>query len=67
MDFSTSHTAYALHAQQAQRLAQEQERLRMMRERSAEQSEGIVDLPVVRRPRGLAVLALLRGRRVAAQ
>ena len=67
MDFSTSHTAYTLHAQQAQRMAQEQERLRIMRERSTERSDGVVDLPAVSRPRGLAVWALLRGHRAAAQ
>ena len=67
MDFSTSHTAYTLHAQQAQRLAQEQERLRIMRERAAEQSDGVVDLPELHRPRGLTLFARLAGHRAAAQ
>ena len=67
MDFSTSHTAYTLHAQQAQRMAQERERQRIMQERAAERSDGIVDVPVARRPRGATLFAMLRGHRAAAQ
>ena len=67
MDFSTSHTAYTLHAQQAQRMAQEQERHRIMQERVAERYDGVVDVPVARRPRGFAIFAILRGHRAAAQ
>ena len=67
MDFSTSHTAYTLHAQEAQRMAHEQERRRMMQERAAERSDGVVEVPVARRPRATAVFSLLRGHRAAAQ
>jgi hypothetical protein len=67
MDLSTSHTAYTLHAQQAQRMAQEQERQRVMQERAAERSDGVVDVPVTRRHRGIALLSILRGHRAAAQ
>ena len=68
MDFLTSHAAYTLHIQDAQRAAQERERGRIIRERIAERSDGVVDaVQTRRRPRGIPFLAYLRGRRAAAQ
>ena len=67
MDFLTSHAAYTLHIQDAQRAVQERERGRIVRERIAEQSEGMDAVEPRRRPRGIPFIAFLRARRAAAQ